>query len=1012
MVNFLIRRPIAVIMSFIAILMLGLVTSQKLPISLIPDVDIPVITIQLNGKNKTALELENEVVTRFRSKLNQLPYLESLRSETRDGLASIVLRFSYGRDLNYAFIDVNEKVDMVMRNMPKDFERPAIMKASSTDIPAFYLNASLKKKGVDETDILDLSETVSNVIRKKIEQLPEVAMVDMTGRMFPEISITPDVEKMKSLGLRTEQLTRVISEHNRGFGSIQVKDGQYQYNIHFSNGLHQIEDVKDIYLNVNKHLLQLKDIAKVEMRARSRSGLFMTNGEEGVSMAIVKQADARMEDMSRKVDGLLRRIAKEYPFIEITKVRDQTGILKYAMSNLFQSLWWGALLAFMVMFLFLKDGRSPWLIGVSVPISLVISLLLFYLLGISINIISLSGLILGVGMMIDNSIIVIDNITQRMSMGDDLMEACGNGTHEVIRPLISSVLTTCAVFLPLIYLSGISGALFYDQAMAVTIGLSSSLVVSIILIPTLYRLIWMRGRKKQQEKKNRFAIFSSSDAYEKGWHWVFDHSKGMFVAFLLLIGLSALFAYILPKERFPVLDENELLVRVDWNERINIDENRRRVEDLLQKVAPYLEHTDSYIGTQQYLHHNDLELAENECIIYFKLRQEKHKSTFEQEINRFIPLQYPSASYSVSIPPSGFTQMFEGKEAPFIMNLEEKRQMDKVNVDSLNRFVAHLNRQFSFGLIPPFASETYVEICVIPERLVLYRVGQMALFNKLKTVLKSFKIEDLRSSSVYIPIVISGKMHSMEQVLRKLKIRNQKNIEIPVSSLVTLRQKTNFKTYYGNRSGRIFPVAFQSTGDYDEVALAQVLKKEVRDKQSMNCSFGGSIMKAKAVIKELLMVLLIALCLLYFILAAQFESLTQPFIVLLEVPMDIAGALFLLWLGGENLNLMAMIGIIVMCGIIINDSILKIDTINQLRKQGRGLKEAIEEGGHRRLKPILMTSITTILALFPFLIGDDMGSILQRPLALVIIGGMLLGTFVSLYFVPLCYYYLNRKSND
>ncbi|QZT36335.1 efflux RND transporter permease subunit [Halosquirtibacter xylanolyticus] len=1012
MVNFLIRRPIAVIMSFIAILMLGLVTSQKLPISLIPDVDIPVITIQLNGKNKTALELENEVVRRFRSRLNQLPYLESLQSETRDGIASIVLRFSYGRDLNYAFIDVNEKVDMVMRNMPKDFERPAIMKASSTDLPAFYLNASLKKNVESKTDHLDLSETVSNVIRKKIEQLPEVAMVDMTGRMFPEISITPDAQKMKSLGLRTEQLTRVINEHNRGFGSIQVKDGQYQYNIHLSNGLHQLEDVKSIYLNVNQHLLQLKDIATVEMRAQSRSGLFMTNGEEGISMAIVKQADARMEDMSNKVNGLLRRITKDYPFIEITKVRDQTGILKYAMSNLFQSLWWGGLLAFLVMFLFLKDGRSPWLIGVSVPISLVISLLLFYLLDISINIISLSGLILGVGMMIDNSIIVIDNITQRISMGDDLMEACANGTHEVIRPLISSVLTTCAVFLPLIYLSGISGALFYDQAMAVTIGLSSSLVVSIILIPTLYRLIWIRGRKRQQEKKNRFAIFSSSDAYEKGWHWVFNHRKGMFAAFLMLIGFACLFVYILPKERFPVLDENEVLVKLDWNERINLRENRHRVVDLLDDVKPYIEHSDSYVGTQQFLHHNDLELAENESVIYLKLRQSIDKSDFEDKIHNYFTTRYPIAHYDISVPPSGFTQMFEGKEAPFILNLEQKRQKQQVGVDSLNHFVEYLNHQYPFGLITPFASETYVEICVIPEHLTLYRVGQVALFNKLKTALKSFKIEDLRSSSVYIPIVISGKMHSMEQVLRELKIRNQKNVDIPVSSLVTLKQKTNFKTYFGNRKGQVFPINFESTGGYDQTELEQLLKREVREKQDMNSSFGGSIIKAKAVLKELLIVLLIALCLLYFILAAQFESLTQPFIVLLEVPMDIAGALFILWVGGETLNLMAMIGIIVMCGIIINDSILKIDTINQLRKQGRGLKEAIEEGGHRRLKPILMTSITTILALVPFLIGDDMGSVLQRPLALVIIGGMTLGTFVSLYFVPLCYYYLNRKSND
>ncbi|QZE13378.1 efflux RND transporter permease subunit [Halosquirtibacter laminarini] len=920
------------------------------------------------------------------------------------------MRFSYGRDINYAFIDVNEKIDKIMQNMPKEFNRPAIMKASSTDLPVFYLDVSIKDKTKQKIELLELSDLVTNIIRKRIEQLEEVAMVDISGRVFSQISITPDLEKLSTLHISVDEIGRTINSHNRGFGSIKVKDGQYQYNIILSNGLNQVEDIKNIYFNIHDHLIQLKDIAKVEMCEKDKSGLFMTNGKDGISMAIVKQADARMEDMSEKIDEVLEYFSERYPFIEIQKVRDQTGILRYAMSNLFQSLWWGALLAFLVMFLFLRDRRSPWLIGVSVPISLVISLLLFYLLGISINIISLSGLILGVGMMIDNSIIVIDNISQRISMGESLMEGVSKGTHEVIRPLIASVLTTCAVFLPLVYLSGISGALFYDQAMAVTIGLSASLLVSITLIPTLYLLIWRKKAKKSKLKKRSHPkIFSTTDLYEQGWHWVFKHRSAMFVSFLLLIGVALLLTRVLPKERFPVLNENEVVVKVDWNNQINIEENRRRVQEFIHYIKSEVNHSDCYVGVQQFFHHNDLELSENECAIYLQLKEGRDKNSIEKKISEYFSKNNTNASFSVSIPPSGFTQMFEGQEAPFIVYLESNSNQIGTHVDSLNQFVGYLNQQYPFANISPFASEPYVEISLIPELLALYHIDEYQLQKRLKGSLKSNQVDLLKGAS-FIPIVVGENRRSMEQILKKVTIINKNQVEILVSTFLRIKHTKNFKTYYGSRDGLVFPIVFKSIGKNKIVPFSKEIEQKVHAKKQMNCTFGGSIIKAEGMIHELVVVLLIALSLLYFILAAQFESFTQPLIVLLEVPMDIAGALFLLWLGGDSINLMAMIGIVVMCGIIINDSILKIDTINQLRKQGKGVMEAIEVAGHRRLKPILMTSITTILALIPFLVGNDMGSILQRPLALVIIGGMTLGTFVSLYFVPLCYYFLYRNS--
>ncbi|QZE15096.1 efflux RND transporter permease subunit [Halosquirtibacter laminarini] len=1014
MVKFLIKRPIAVIITFISFMMLGLVSSLQLPISLIPEVDIPEITVQFHVGDRTALELEQEIVKPFREQLKQLSYLEELKSSTRDGIATISLRFSYGRNINYAFNEVNDKVDLALRNMPKEVARPSILKASSSDIPVFYINTALKDPHASVQKQLEMSRYVQDVVRRRLEQLPEVAMVDITGKRVSQISIYPNQKKLQSLGIKEDDITNALHQHNQNFGTIEVKDGQYRYGVQFANGLVNTQDVKEIYFNVNGHLLQLKDIAEVVKEPKELKGLFLWNEKQAVTMAIVKQSDAQLETLTQKVDRQLKSFEENTPDIEYSIVRDQTGILKYAIHNLFQSLWWGGLLAFLVMFIFLKDGRSPWLIGVSVPISLVISLFLFYLLGISINIISLSGLILGVGMMIDNSIIVIDNITQKTASGDTLFDSCVNGTNEVIRPLISSVLTTCAVFIPLVFLSGISGALFYDQAMAVSIGLASSLIVSIILIPTLYHLIWLRkgNQKKGDDVTQRsFGVFSSTDLYEKGWHWVFAHRKGIFTSFFGLILIALLLAKQMHKERFPVLQKSTMVLHIDWNERIHVRENEKRVRALLSRFANTTLRSHNFVGTQQFYRNNSESLTENECMLYWELRSGIKRDDIEKQVGELIQERYPLAHLDISTPKSSFQQLFEADKAPLVMNIQANKPLKYMQVDSLNDLVSQFNIAFPYAKISPFASQSYVSLHVLPKKLARYHVSQQNIYYILRQRLKSVQVEALRDGTTLLPIMLCDRATSISQILGETTVVNSKNKQIPLRALVAIVHKNQFKTIEADRTGVIFPFKFTSIGTGEVKEIQHDAKHFIEKYGYGQANFGGEIFNTEASLKELLVVLSVALSLLYFILAAQFESLVQPIIVLLEVPMDIAGALFLLWIFGGAINLMSMIGIVVMCGIIINDSILKIDTINQLRIQGYEIKHAIEEGGRRRLKPILMTSITTILALIPFLFGEDLGSILQRPLALVIIGGMTLGTFVSLYFVPLCYFYFCKDQN-
>ncbi len=359
MVKFLIHRPIAVLMTFIAILLLGAVAANLLPVSLMPDADIPEITVQVERPGVSVRELENTVVRPLRQSLMQVAHLDDITSESREGYSLVRLRFKYNTDINYAFIDVNEKVDGVMRQLPRDIERPAIIKASATDLPVFYINVQSAKDSTKTARFMELCEFTDAVIKRRLEQLPQIAMVDITGQLWPELYILPNAERMKTLGLRQSVIQQALKENNITLGSLKVFDGQYQYNIRFTNSLRGVEDVKNLFIKSNNRILQIKDIAEVGLRPRTREGMFLQGGSEALSLAIIKQSDARMEELKLEVDKLLEIFEKDFPEVEMTLTRDQTGILKFAIENLKQSLILGGILAFLLMFMFLKDLRSP-----------------------------------------------------------------------------------------------------------------------------------------------------------------------------------------------------------------------------------------------------------------------------------------------------------------------------------------------------------------------------------------------------------------------------------------------------------------------------------------------------------------------------------------------------------------------------------------------------------------------------------------------------------------------------
>ena len=1003
MLRRLVERPIAVSMTLVAILIVGIVAIGKLPVSLMPNVDIPQITVQVAMEGSSAREINEQVIKPLRMQLIQIPSLQDIRCQAVNGSGSILLHFNYKSETDLNFIEVNEKVDKVLSQLPKEVERPKVIKASATDIPAFFINLTVP--GGSGEKFLELSRFAKDVIARRIEQVPQVAIVDISGTLGSQILIEPHDTKIKALGIHPDDLEKAIASNNVTLGNLSINDGHYRWNVSFDSRITCKEDIEAINLNINGRIYTFGELATVTEMARDASGMVQQGDERAVTMAVIKQSDAQMAALKASLEELMCNFGKEYPNIEFKVTRNQTELLDYSIDNLKSNILVGALLAVLVIFLFMRDYRSPLLVMVTIPLSLVVSLLLLYLLGISINIISLSGLILGLGMMVDNSIIVIDNITQMWQRGSTLKDSVVAATGEVFTPMLSSVLTTCSVFVPLVFLSGISGALFYDQAMAVTVALFTSLFVAVLVIPVYYLLLYRNAWSYPANGKGNTLLLRIDDGYEKGLKYVLRHQKLAWVVFVSLIACSFLLYGLLDKSKLPPITHKDTILNIDWNSPISIEESRSRCSTIMKGLDGYIAHYDILIGKQDFMLSHSGEISLSQVKFYIDAHTPHDLMQVENILQERVREMYPLATVGFEESSNIFNAIFSGSGAPLVAMLSRK-DSKPLDPDNLNSLLQRIKEGLPDVYIEPVLWQEQIMLITCPEKMALYNVGYNAIYKALSTSTKENTLLTVKQGSFAVPVVMGDS--GPQKDLLSVTVKNPQGADIPLSYLLKERRVRDLKNIIQGRDGEYYPLSI--TLDDSRIPQAEsVIKEVVLQSGEYAVEFGGGYYTSRGMIGELAAILIISLLLLYFILAAQFESLVQPLIILSEVVADLAGALFALWICGAGLNIMSMIGIVVMCGIIINDSILKVDTINRLRKQYT-LVRSIMVAGNRRLSPILMTSLTTILAIAPFLVRGNMGADLQFPLSLALIGGMIVGTAVSIFFIPVFYYniYKNR----
>ncbi|MFZ2906546.1 MAG: efflux RND transporter permease subunit [Cyclobacteriaceae bacterium] len=998
MLRFLLLRPIAVIMVLIACLAISALAFFQLPVSLLPTMDVPEITISVQYPNSPPEAIEQNVLKPIRESMFTLNGLKSVESVARQENGSISVRLQYGTDMNLAYIEANEKIDRLTSSLPANLERPQVVKTNTSDIPMVRIQVIPAR----EEDHLAVSELVLNVLKRRLEQLDGIGLVDVNGTRQKIIRIAPDYPVLRSLHLTESAITQTIAGANLELGSLAVHDGNYRYFLKMTSRLTDPAMLESLPINIpgSQSVIRLGQVATVYAESEKPMGFHLFNTREGIVITVHKQAQARMPDVMPRIYSVVDQFKSEYPTLSFQVTQDQSQLLTYSIQNLSQALIWGGLFAFAILFLFMGGWREPVVMGIVLPVSLILCFALLHTFNLSLNIISLSGLALGLGMLVDNSIVVIDNIVLKRKLGLSLLESCVQGTHEVMAPLISSALTNLAVFIPLVFMSGITGALFIDQAIAVTSILFVSILCTFIFVPLLYKLL-NKNRDLHQQEDSRFFLWMKKK-YHQSFLWVWTHKGVSLTLMALLIPVCVLLLITLPKEGFPEIERTETLIDIDWNEPIEVEESKKRIIQFIEKHRAYIIEAETEVGYQQFILSGS-QRSVQQAQVYVKFENEEKKQLADASMKRYFSSLYPAAATTFSNAPNAFEQLFISRTPLYEIRVRDVKSKQPLPLELADKLVQQGKTKRGNG----FETETMVFIKLDFMKMRLYGIAFEDLNRKLKIVFGDYPITEFKNFGNVLPVVFEGTTSDFETAVRTTEVSSANGESYPLREFITPQYERSYQNITADEAG-----IFQSLL-VEEVTQESLLReqwKTIAKENNLSVDFTGTWFEKQENLQQLLVILIISFLLMYFIITAEFESFTQPLIVMLSMPLGFAGSLLLLWATGGTINIMSGIGLVVVMGILDNDAILKIDRINSLRKS-LPLQQAIEQAGLDRLKPIVMNTCTNVLALTPILFSSGLGADLQRPIAVTTIGGLIVATFAALYFVPLVYWLTSRKED-
>jgi hydrophobic/amphiphilic exporter-1 (mainly G- bacteria), HAE1 family len=1045
-----VNRPVTTSMLFLGILIFALLTFSEFSIDLLPRLDIPQFYIRTTYPDASPEEVELIVTEGLEAQLSTLPDIRRITSLSREGVSVITVYFRWGTDMNIARIQTRERLEQARAFLPEQAGRPTILHFDPSTAPVMKLALSVTDTAtmpVDDAydsdhrpdrDLYELREAARAILKRRFEQGRGVAQALITGGVEREIRVDVDIDKLRMLDLQLRDIATALERANISMPGGSIKSGHFRFALRALGEFESLDDIRYTVVGTTPggRAVLIRDIAEVHDGFKERESITRYNGRETIGILLRKEAGANTIDVSRRVRRVIEELYEEYPAFHIAVIYDESEFIERAVTAVRQQLLWGSALAFIVLFLFLGRLREPFVIGLSIPASVMTAFLLMYIFDISINIISLGGLAVAVGMLVDNSIIVLENTNRHRSGNYDLTETAVTGAREVVLPITASTLTTIAVFFPLIFMEGLGGRLFRDQSLAITFSLLASLLVAVSLVPMLvsrtmrrtdgvsnFRMMKTLLIKLSNVHESRILTRTTGfidrlrNAYERALAGSLRHRSIVLGIMLILLGGAALTALRMPKEFMPRVQQGHFIAEVELGPGTAIGQTSVLIADIERSLVPlpYVIAVFSGIGTADEMlltgsgssasRHS--RLAELDIRLTSPAVQPAVESLIRDLISQHYGVQasfrQPESTFETIIRPSEWdiTIGVEAGTEGGIGRALETAAMIKQAVGDVPGLV---DLQPGYELSAP-----EYRLIIDRQRLAAYGLTVTDLVTTITQQVRGITATEMTDYDQKIPVLVHTSLHnpgSIDELLRThLHFTDRISLPtLPVGEFVSFYQAAGFSEVYRDRQNRMLQLHGSVRGRPVEGVIADISARvSSLSADEVRIHIGGVKDDIGEMLGQIRWILLISVLLVYMILASQYESVLVPLVIMGAVPMALIGGIFLLALTGTSLNLVAMIGMIVLVGIAANDAIVKVDFILRMRRKGMNRDAAVMEAGMLRFRPIIMTTATLVFGLLPMMLSSGAGNQLQYPLAVTVLGGIVTSTVLTLFVVPVMY---------
>ncbi len=1010
-----IHRPITMFMISAVIVLIGGISLMRLPVDLMPDVSFPSITVRVGYPGVGPLEIEELIVRPIEQATSAVAGVERLESTASEGNARVTLNFAWGTDLNEAADEVRSRIDRVRGRLPEDADPPTVFKFDSTTFPIMGIGLE------GDYDRVTLREIASNDLSPRLERVPGVAAVTVDGGLRRQIHVNLSKEKITALDLSVDRVVNIIRTENENIPLGEIDEGDTTYLLRSQGQFENLDQIRDlVVMTKNGVPVYMKDIADVEDATEDFRSFTRINGKPGVRLRVTKQSGENTVQIADAVKLEVERINREMPGIRLTMLDDQSVFIGRAIDSVKEHAMLGSILVILVIFLFLRDFRATLIVCTSIPISVIGTFALLYFAGFTLNTMTFGGLALGIGMIVDAAIVVLENTYRHMEMGKSHEQAAIDGSEEVWSAIVASTLTHIAVFIPLLFLTGVSSILFTQLSIVVIFSLSMSLFVAVTLVPVLCAK-WLRLPKKASERTglsarlfawSEHALESMDDRYGRLVHRSLMHrptvlgiGAGLFVLALLILPTIGF-------ELMPQTDEGE--VRVDAEMAVGtrierVHDTLERLEGMIRKEVPETAALISSAGGGGFMGGAG---HRGEVTVRLVPRTERERSNEEIAIalRRSLAGQLPGVIIRAR-PSGGNNQMNRimggGNESRLAVEIRGHDLADAKRLAQDTKAV--MDRTPGIADVRVGRDEGRPELAIRVDRPKAAMLGLTVsgVANTIQTNVAGTQAAFFRERGYEYPIVVRLREEDRARVsdVSDILISTPQGQVLQAKNLMKVESEqgpTEIQRKNQERMTRV-NAELETTLSRAVDAVNERLP-DLRVPQDFTVGFGQEVEEQRRAFGQLQLMLFLAILLVYAVMASQYESLKDPFIIMFSVPLAAIGVVLALKLTGTPFSLQAYIGVIMLAGIVVSNAILLVDYTNVLRRRdGVALREAVERAGRTRLRPILMTSLCTMLGLVPMSLGIGEGAELQSPLARVVIGGLLTSTLITLVFVPTVY---------